>query len=58
MIAKCLDEKYSTTRLLTQDKFETVLFLPEGEGRKGEGGLRTKGYFKKSFEDKHYYRSF
>ena len=57
-----LDEKYSTTRLLTQekpeiinnpeDKFETVLFLPEGEGRKGEGGLRTKGYFKKSYEDK------
>jgi glycosyltransferase involved in cell wall biosynthesis len=58
----CLNESYSTTRLLTQekpeiinspeDKFETVLFLPEGEGRKGEGGLRTKGYFKKSFEDK------
>jgi len=21
-----------------EDKFETVLFLPEGEGRKGEGG--------------------
>jgi len=35
-----------------EDKFETTLFLPEGEGRKGEGGLRTKGYFKKSFEDK------
>lgn len=57
----CLDENYSTTRLLTQeqpeivkreDKFETVLFLPEGEGRRSEGGLRTKGYFKKSYEDK------
>jgi len=58
----CLDEKYSTTRLLTkekpeivnnpEDKFESVLFLPESEGRKGEGGLRTKGYFKKSFDDK------
>ena len=86
----CLDEKYSTTRMLykivddecldedgkikeeckwninnpefnikdsklignPEDKFETTLFLPEGEGRKGEGGLRTKGYFKKSFEDK------
>lgn len=35
-----------------EDKFETVLFLPEGENRKGEGGLRTKGYFKKSFDDK------
>lgn len=31
-----------------EDKFETMLFLPEGEGRKGEGGLRTKGYFKHS----------
>jgi len=58
----CLDKNYSTTRLLTQDKpviinnpgdkFEITLFLPEGEGRKGEGGLRTKGYFKRSFEDK------
>ena len=32
-----------------EDKFETMLFLPEGEGRKGEGGLRTKGYFKFSY---------
>lgn len=88
----CLDEKYSTTKLLCKimndeclilnedgrikeeckwninnsefniknsklignpdDKFETVLFLPEVEGRKGEGGLRAKGYFKKSYEDK------
>ena len=86
----CLDERYSTTRMLfkivndeclkkdrkikeeckwninnlefniknsklignSEDKFETVLFLPEGEGRKGEGGLRTKGYFKKSYKDK------
>ncbi len=58
----CLDENYSTTRLLTkekpiienkpEDKFETVLFLPEGVNRKGEGGFRTKGYFKKSYDDK------
>ena len=33
------------------DKFETMLFLPETEGRKGEGGLRTKGYFKFSYEN-------
>ena len=26
--------------------------MPEGEERKGEGGLRTQGYFKKSFENK------
>ncbi len=58
----CLNENSSTTRLLTkekpiienspEDKFETVLFLPEGENRKGEGGLRIKGYFKKSYTDK------
>ena len=58
----CLDENFSTTQLLTQekpileqnaeDKFETILFLPESENRKGEGGLRTKGYFKKSYDDK------
>ena len=57
-----LNEKYSTTRLLTQEKpiiknnpedsFETVLFLPQNDTRKGEGGLRTKGYFKKSYENK------
>ena len=54
----CLDENYSTTRMVAQEKPEivnnpeTVLFLPEGKGRKGEGGLRTKGYFKKSYKDK------
>jgi len=51
-----LNENYSTTRLLVtekpkivnsqEDKFESVLFLPEGEGRKGEGGLRTKAILK------------
>jgi glycosyltransferase involved in cell wall biosynthesis len=58
----CLDENYSTTREVTQekpemlkskyDKFDTVFFLPESKERKGEGGLRTKGYFKKSYDDK------
>ncbi len=32
------------------EKFDTYLFLPEGEGRKGEGGLRKKGYFKFSYK--------
>lgn len=58
--------KANTTRLLTKEQpischsatesnkntFETVLFLPEGEGRQGEGGLRTKSFFKKSHDDK------
>jgi glycosyltransferase involved in cell wall biosynthesis len=57
-----LDEKFSTTRILTKekpviknnpdDKSETVLFLPKVEGRKAEGGLRIRGYFKKSLPDK------
>jgi glycosyltransferase involved in cell wall biosynthesis len=29
----------------------TTLFMPEGEGRQGEGGLRSKGYFKRSIEN-------
>ena len=58
----CLDENFSTTKLLTkekpiienglEDRFKSILFLPENEARKGEGGLRIKGYFKKSYEDK------
>jgi len=58
----CLDKNYSTTQLLThekpileektEEKFQTILSLPENEERKGEGGLRTKGYFKKSYDDK------
>ncbi|MCS6941792.1 MAG: glycosyltransferase [Geminocystis sp.] len=32
------------------EQFDTHLFLPEGEGRKGEGGLRTKGFFKFSYK--------
>jgi glycosyltransferase involved in cell wall biosynthesis len=58
----CLDKNYSTTSLLVkekpyivnipEDKFETVLFLSKGENRKDECGLRKKGYFKKSYENK------
>jgi len=50
--------EFSTTRRLTKhkpiivnnpnDRFESMVFLPEGRYRKGQGGLRTKGYFKKS----------
>lgn len=59
---KYFDSNYSTTRLLTKekpvienktgDKLKSVLFLPEAESREGEGGLRIKGYFKKSYENK------
>jgi len=58
-----LNPDYSTTRLVTHKvpiieeppdaAFKTVLFLPEGEGRQGEGGgLRTQGYFKRSLPEK------
>jgi hypothetical protein len=57
-----LSPDYSTTRLVTQelpnveshpnDTFQTLLSLPVGEGRQGEGGLRTQGYFKRSLPDK------
>lgn len=60
--ALTININYSTTQLLIRDKpflerksednFETILFLPEKEERQGEGGLRTKGYFKKSYEKK------
>ena len=31
---------------------QTHLYLPDSEMRQGEGGLRTKGYFKKSYPNK------
>ena len=34
-----------------EDKCETVLFVPEKGGRIGEGGLRTQGCFKKSYDN-------
>ncbi len=59
--AYILNLNFSTTRIMIKqepvienhpdDQFETKLFLPEGEGRQGEGGLRTQGYFKKSLPD-------
>ena len=58
----CLNHQYSTMRIVTKEpprienspssKVQTELFLPAHPQRQGEGGLRTKGYFKKSFSDK------
>ena len=58
----CLDKKYSTTRLVTKekpyivnnpnDKFKKFLFFPTVANTVAEGGLRVKGYFKKSYKDK------
>jgi glycosyltransferase involved in cell wall biosynthesis len=56
-----LDFDYSTIRLLSRvkpviekkpgDKSEMLLFLPKGNDRNGEGGLRTKGVFKHSYKN-------
>ena len=58
----CLDNNYSTTRLLFEYKqhleekpsseIENTLLLPATEQRKGEGGLRTRGYIKQNFPQK------
>lgn len=57
-----LDDAFSTTRMVSKvkpkitneplAKFQSLLFLPSSEERHGEGGLRTKGYFKKDIEGK------
>ncbi len=57
-----MDENYNATRLLTKEvptvedkpeyKLKPILSLPHNLERKGVGGLRTKGYFKKSYENK------
>ena len=56
MSEHCLDPNFSTTRFVTRSKPEPraasdsllhpIRALPEHPGRKGEGGLRTRGYFK------------
>ena len=56
-----LNVDYSTTRLARRarprmkkkpgDMLESFLFLPTGKGRKGEGGLRKKGFFKHSYKN-------
>ena len=59
--ATALDPNFSTTRLMTMEmpvivdtpssKVQSHLFLPPNPERKGEGGLRTKGYFKHSYTE-------
>jgi glycosyltransferase involved in cell wall biosynthesis len=54
-----LDPGFSSTRLVTQERPEIfydlsiqspyILYLPPNPKRKGEGGLRTKGFFKQSY---------
>jgi glycosyltransferase involved in cell wall biosynthesis len=56
-----LNPNFSTTRLVTKEKpviendpsskVQSLLFLPPNPERKGEGGLRTQGYFKHSYNE-------
>lgn len=56
-----LNNEFSTTRRMTMEmpvivdtpssKVQSHLFLPSSPERKGEGGLRTKGYFKQSYRE-------
>lgn len=60
MIILSNNPAYSTTRLLSTERpqldenqpgqLSTRFFLPEGVGRKGEDGLRIKGFFKHSYK--------
>lgn len=62
MESRCLDIRYSTTRLVIDTppaveqepdcKFQFLPQLPENEGRNGEGGLRTKGVYKRSLPNR------
>ena len=58
----CLNQNYSTSRFLIMErpeivnepqyKIRKILFLPINGRHKEEGGLRIKGYFKKSIQSK------
>lgn len=44
--------EFATTKLLVIERPIGLQQLPTNAKRKGEGGLRTKGYYKKSYRDK------
>ncbi|MBD2116252.1 MULTISPECIES: glycosyltransferase family 2 protein [Microcystis] len=46
-----LNHNFSTTRKLTSDPLQYPILSPPNPERKGEGGLRTKGYFKRSYDE-------
>ena len=52
LIQRCPDAivKRATLPKTEEAEFGTTLFAREGEGRQGEGGLRSKGFFKKNVE--------
>jgi hypothetical protein len=47
-----VDATYSTTRMLISCRPEGIKELPPRDGRIAEGGLRTKGFYKKSTKKK------
>jgi len=48
----CFDPTYSTIRMITSQRPEDLKELPTCTGRVAEGGLRTRGMYKSTAEDK------
>ncbi|MDB9425747.1 glycosyltransferase family 2 protein [Microcystis aeruginosa CS-564/01] len=46
-----LNHNFSTTRKLTSDPLQYPILSPPNLERKGEGGLRSQGYFKQSYDE-------
>ncbi|MDJ0561528.1 MAG: glycosyltransferase, partial [Microcystis sp. M53599_WE4] len=46
-----LNHNFSTTRKLTSDPLQYPILYPPNLERKGEGGLRSQGYFKQSYDE-------
>jgi len=48
----CLNTEFATTKLLVTEKPAGLAKLPMSGDRKGQGGLRARGYFKTTHQDK------
>ena len=48
----CLNQEFATTKLLVTEKPAGLAKLPMSGDRKGQGGLRARGYFKTTHQDK------
>jgi glycosyltransferase involved in cell wall biosynthesis len=48
----CLNSQFATTRLLITEKPADLHVLPQNLKRKGQGGLRTRGYYKTNYPEK------
>ncbi len=49
-VPSLITKRRPNIKVASGDKFRSELVLPGGKGRKAEGGLRTKGYFKHTYK--------